>query len=198
VSFQRIMRQHSLATLPEPEGQITIRPIGTVSFLHIAETMFKYYLQRSLLSFSLMVSQTFLYNAVFFTYSLILTAFYHIPINNVAWYLIPFALGNLAGPLTIGHLFDTIGRRKMISFTYIVPGLLLIFTGWLFVQGYLNAVTQTLCWSLIFFLASAGASSAYLTISEIFLWRRVQWRLLSFMPWAPLWEGPSRLFSSVS
>src|SRR5258706_495631 len=115
-----------------------------------------------------MIGQAFLYNAVFFTYGLVLTTFYKIPNSSVGLYLIPFAIGNILGPLTIGRLFDTIGRRKMISFTYIISGILLAITGWLFTQGVLNAVTQTICWSIIFFFASAGASAAYLTVSEIF------------------------------
>jgi MFS family permease len=82
--------------------------------------------------------------------------------------LIAAYLGNILGPLTIGRLSDTIGRRKMISFTYIISGILLAITGWLFTQGVLNAVTQTICWSIIFFFASAGASAAYLTVSEVF------------------------------
>jgi MFS family permease len=98
----------------------------------------------------------------------VLTTFYKIPNSNVGLYLIPFAIGNVLGPLTIGRLFDTIGRRKMISFTYIISGILLAITGWLFTQGVLNAVTQTICWSVIFFFASAGASAAYLTVSEVF------------------------------
>lgn len=115
-----------------------------------------------------MVGQAFLYNAIFFTYGLVLTKFYHIPNSSVGLYLIPFAIGNILGPLLLGRLFDTIGRRPMISFTYIVPGILLTITGWLFVQGILNAVTQTICWSIVFFFASAGASAAYLTVSEVF------------------------------
>lgn len=163
-----VMREDKIKTLPEPEGHIWIRPQGTVSFLRIGKTMLKEYPTRSLLGFSLMVGQAFLYNAIFFTYGLVLTTFYHIPANNVGLYLIPFAVGNVLGPLTIGRLFDTIGRRKMISFTYIISGVLLAITGWLFAQGMLNAVTQTICWSVIFFFASAGASSAYLTVSEVF------------------------------
>ena len=130
--------------------------------------LIKEYPTRSLLGFSLMIGQAFLYNAVFFTYGLVLTTFYKIPNSSVGLYLIPFAIGNILGPLTIGRLFDTIGRRKMISFTYIISGILLAITGWLFTQGVLNAVTQTICWSIIFFFASAGASAAYLTVSEIF------------------------------
>ncbi len=110
----------------------------------------------------------FLYNAIFFTYGLVLTTFYHIPSSTVGLYIIPFAIGNILGPLTIGRLFDTIGRHQMISFTYIFSGILLAITGWLFLQGVLNAVTQTICWSIIIIFASAGASSAYLTVSEVF------------------------------
>jgi MFS family permease len=102
-----------------------------------------------------MVGQAFLYNAVFFTYALVLTTFYHVSATSVPWYILPFAIGNFIGPLTIGRLFDTIGRRKMISFTYILSGVLLVVTGWLFSQGILNAMTQTICWSVIFFFASA-------------------------------------------
>ncbi|MEO8954074.1 MAG: MFS transporter [Ktedonobacteraceae bacterium] len=97
-----------------------------------------------------------------------LSTFYHISAESTGLYLIPFAIGNVLGPMTIGRLFDTIGRRKMISFTYIISGILQAITGWMFMQGMLNAVTQTICWSIIFFFASAGASSAYLTVSEIF------------------------------
>jgi MFS family permease len=163
-----VMKEDKINSLPEPEGSILIRPVGSVSFLQIAKTMLKEYPTRSLLGFSLMVGQAFLYNAIFFTYGLVLTTFYKIPNSSVGLYLIPFAIGNILGPLTIGRLFDTIGRRKMISFTYIISGILLAITGWLFTQGVLNAVTQTICWSIIFFFASAGASAAYLTVSEVF------------------------------
>jgi MFS family permease len=165
---QRVMEDDHIDALPEPEGEIRIRPQGTVSFGQIARTMFKDYPRRALLGFALMVGQAFMYNAVFFTYGLVLATFYHVPSNEVPWYLIPFAVGNILGPLTIGRLFDTIGRRKMISFTYILSGVLLVITGWMFQQGILNAVTQTICWTVIFFFASAGASSAYLTVSEVF------------------------------
>ncbi len=165
---REIMKEEHLQSLPEPQASIAIRPLGTVSFREIARTMLQRYPRRSLPGFSLMVGQAFLYNAIFFTYGLVLTKFYHIPNNSVGWYLIPFAIGNILGPLLLGHLFDTIGRKQMISFTYIVPGILLTITGWLFVQGTLGAVTQTICWSIIFFFASAGASSAYLTVSEVF------------------------------
>lgn len=163
-----VMKEDHIKSLPEPKGPMLIRPVGTVSYGRIAHTMLKEYPTRSLLGFSLMVGQAFLYNAIFFTYGLVLTTFYHIPDSTIGLYIIPFALGNIIGPLTIGRLFDTIGRRQMISFTYIISGVLLTITGWLFLQGILNAVTQTICWSVIFFFASAGASSAYLTVSEVF------------------------------
>lgn len=163
-----VMKEDHITSLPEPQGSMLIRPTGTVSYRRIAKTMLKEYPTRSLLGFSLMVGQSFLYNAIFFTYGLVLTTFYHIPASTVGLYVIPFAIGNIIGPLTIGRLFDTIGRRQMISFTYIISGVLLTITGWLFLQGFLNAVTQTICWSVIFFFASAGASSAYLTVSEVF------------------------------
>ncbi len=124
--------------------------------------------RRSVLGFILMLTQAFFYNAIFFTYGLVLMRFYNVPANNVGGYLLPFALGNVLGPLLLGHLFDTIGRKTMISVTYIVSGVLLALTGWLFHAGVLTAQTQTLAWSVIFFVASAAASSAYLTVSEIF------------------------------
>jgi MFS family permease len=124
--------------------------------------------QRSFLGFVLMLTQAFFYNSIFFTYALVLMRFYNVPEQNVGSYLLPFALGNVLGPLLLGHLFDTIGRKKMISITYGLAGILLAATGWLFHAGVLTAQTQTLAWTIIFFIASAAASSAYLTVSEIF------------------------------
>ncbi len=124
--------------------------------------------RRSLLGFALMATQAFFYNAIFFTYALVLMRFYSVPENEVGAYLLPFALGNVLGPLLLGHLFDTIGRKPMIAATYGLSGILLALTGWLFHAGLLTAQTQTLAWTIIFFIASAAASSAYLTVSEIF------------------------------
>jgi MFS family permease len=124
--------------------------------------------KRSFLGFVLMLTQAFFYNAIFFTYALVLMRFYNVPEQNVGSYLLPFALGNVLGPLLLGHLFDTIGRKQMITLTYGLAGILLALTGWLFYAGLLTAQTQTLAWTIIFFIASAAASSAYLTVSEIF------------------------------
>src|SRR5437867_5152179 len=124
--------------------------------------------RRSVLGFVLMLTQAFFYNAIFFTYALVLMRFYNVPEQNVGSYLLPFALGNVLGPVLLGHLFDTIGRKKMITVTYGLAGILLALTGWLFHAGVLTAQTQTLAWTIIFFIASAAASSAYLTVSEIF------------------------------
>ena len=124
--------------------------------------------RRSFLGLALMSTQAFFYNAIFFTYALVLMRFYSVPEQNVGGYLLPFALGNVLGPLVLGHLFDTIGRKQMITLTYGLAGILLALTGWLFHTGLLTAQTQTLAWTIIFFVASAAASSAYLTVSEIF------------------------------
>jgi MFS family permease len=124
--------------------------------------------RRSFLGFVLMLTQAFFYNAIFFTYALVLMRFYGVPEQRVGGYLLPFALGNVLGPIVLGNLFDTIGRKQMIAATYGVSGILLGVTGWLFHAGLLTAQTQTLAWTIIFFVASAAASSAYLTVSEIF------------------------------
>jgi MFS family permease len=115
-----------------------------------------------------MGAQAFFYNAIFFTYALVLTDFYAIPADHIGWYILPFAAGNFLGPLLLGRLFDVVGRRKMIAFTYIVSGILLAASGYLFAQGLLTATQQTLAWTVVFFFASAAASSAYLTVSETF------------------------------
>ena len=115
-----------------------------------------------------MASQAFFYNAIFFTYALVLTDFYGIAADNIGWYLLPFAAGNFMGPLLLGRFFDTIGRRPMIAFTYAISGLLLAGTGYLFQQEVLGAQGMTIAWMVVFFFASAAASSAYLTVSETF------------------------------
>jgi MFS family permease len=131
-------------------------------------TLFVTYRPRALVGLALMASQAFFYNAIFFTYALVLTDFYGIRSDRVGWYILPFALGNVLGPILLGRLFDTVGRRLMIFFTYAMSGLLLAITGWLFMRGILSVETQTIAWMIVFFFASTAASSAYLTVSETF------------------------------
>ena len=138
-------------------------PLGEV-----AHTLFTLYRQRSLVGLTLMAAQAFFYNAIFFTFALVLTDFFGIPANHVGWYILPFAAGNFLGPLLLGRLFDTLGRRTMIAFTYGVSGILLALSGYLFSIGVLSAQTQTIAWMVIFFFASPAASAAYLTVSETF------------------------------
>ncbi len=157
----------TLGDVDEDKG-IEITPSNNIGFIALARTLFATYPKRAILGATLMITQSFLYNAIFFTYALVLTKIYDVPATHTAYYFIFFALGNLIGPLTIGHLFDTIGRRRMIAGTYLLSGTLLAISAFLFNAGALNAVTQTLCWCIIFFFASAGASAAYLTVSEIF------------------------------
>jgi MFS family permease len=147
---------------------IEITPATDIGFITLARTLFATYPKRSILGATLMITQSFLYNAIFFTYALVLTKIYNVPATDTAYYFIFFALGNLIGPLTLGHLFDSVGRRRMIAGTYLLSGVLLAISAVLFNAGALDAVTQTACWCVIFFFASAGASAAYLTVSEIF------------------------------
>ncbi len=149
-----------------PEVSVTVT--GAVGFLHIARVLLRRHPRRSVLGLALMVSQSFFYNAIFFSYALILSRFYGVPEGRAGIYVIPFAAGNFLGPLLLGRLFDTIGRRRMITFTYALSALLLLATGYAFYRGMLDATTQTAAWSLVFFVASAAASSAYLTVSELF------------------------------
>jgi MFS family permease len=147
---------------------LEIHPQESVSYREIARVMLRDYRSRSFLGFSMMVTQAFLYNAIFFTYALVLDHFYGIESKQIGYFFFPFALGNLMGPLLLGHLFDKVGRRKMILATYGISGILLAISAQLFHAGALTATTQTIFWCVIFFFASAGASSAYLTVSEIF------------------------------
>jgi MFS family permease len=134
----------------------------------VLTTLFVTYRGRTLVGLTLMAAQAFFYNAIFFTYALVLSTFYGVPHERVGWYLFPFAFGNILGPLLLGPLFDKIGRRQMIAATYTVSGLLLALTGYLFAARILDAQTQTIAWMIVFFFASAAASAAYLTVSEVF------------------------------
>jgi MFS family permease len=136
---------------------------GYVTFLGL---VFRTYPKRAVLGATLMITQSFLYNAIYFTYGLVLVQFYGVSADKVPLYGLAFAVGNLCGPLILGPLFDSVGRKPMISGTYIISGVLLAISGLMFDKGHLDATTQTFCWIVIFFFASAGASAAYLTVSE--------------------------------
>jgi MFS family permease len=152
----------------DPAHAIAIRRQPPPSIARVARILWSGYRKRLVLGLSLMITQSFLYNAIFFTYVLILERIYAVPPGSTASYFFPFAAGNLLGPLLIGRFFDTIGRRKMIALTYCTSAVLLALSGWMLHAGLLNATTQTVLWCVIFFIASAAASSAYLTVSEIF------------------------------
>jgi MFS family permease len=152
----------------DPSRELEITPTKQIGYLALLRVLFVHYPGRSTLGAALMITQSFLYNAIFFTYGLVLLIFFHVKATDTGYYFLAFAVGNLAGPLTLGRLFDTVGRKKMISGTYLISGVLLIGSAQLFKAHDLNATTQTLCWTVIFFFASAGASAAYLTVSEIF------------------------------
>jgi MFS family permease len=155
--------------IPEPQGPpLQIHRTTRLSFPMIARYVAENYPGRAVLGLALMVGQAFLYNSIFFTYTLVLSEFFGISPHRAPLFLIPFAVGNVLGPLLLGPLFDSVGRRTMITFTYVTSGVLLVVTGYLFTQGQLTATTMTIAWCIIFFFASAGASSAYLTVSELF------------------------------
>ncbi|MFK4116459.1 MFS transporter [Streptomyces longwoodensis] len=154
--------------LARPEGELTIHQRSSVTFMEIARTVFAKYRRRSILGFSLFIGQAFLYNAITFGFGAILTKFFDVPSGKTGYYFAVIAVGNFCGPLLLGKLFDTVGRRVMISSTYLLSGVLLFGTAWLFDRGSLDAVTMTACWCAVLFFASAGASSAYLTVSEVF------------------------------
>jgi MFS family permease len=154
--------------LPPAHGRLTVHPHRVFGFGLIFKAMLGKYRARAFLVLVLMIAQAFLFNAVFFTYGLVLSSAYHVPKPDVGLFILPLAIGNLMGPLILGHFFDTIGRRKMITGTYAVAGVLLLATAWGFHAGIFTAWTQTAAWIAIFFFASAAASSAYLTVSEIF------------------------------
>lgn len=163
-----IERRVSRDGAPANGPVIRLRVRGHTPITEIARAMFRLYPRRTLVGLSLMASQAFLYNAIFFTYALVLTDFYGVAAEMVGLYLLPLAAGNFFGPLMLGHFFDSLGRRVMITATYVVSGLLLLCVGFLFEQGLLTAAQQTAGWMLVFFFASAAASSAYLTVSETF------------------------------
>jgi MFS family permease len=166
--IERRVTEHTGQELIAPRRTIRVKQRKPMAISEIAAVVFKMYPKRTFVGLSLFTGQAFLYNAIFFTYALVLTEVYGVSSGSVGLYLLPFAVGNFMGPLLLGRFFDSIGRKPMISGTYILSGILLIITGILFKNGSLTATTQTIAWCVIFFFASAGASAAYLTVSEIF------------------------------
>jgi MFS family permease len=164
----RVKRATGDKPLPPAHGRIRLHPSSHTPLLAMLRAIFGEYRQRALLGFALMASQAFFYNAIFFSYALVLTRFYGVPADRIGWYILPFALGNFAGPLLLGRFFDTVGRKPMIAATYAISGVLLAVVGYLFRIGLVDAAGLTACWSGVFFFASAAASAAYLTVSESF------------------------------
>jgi MFS family permease len=152
----------------EGRKKVRLRTRDHTPLREVARALFQTYRKRTFVGFALMSAQAFFYNAIFFTYALVLTEFYGIPANRVGWYILPFAAGNVLGPVLLGRLFDTIGRRTMIASTYAVSGVLLAATGLLFRENLVSAPMLTVAWMIVFFFASTAASSAYLTVSETF------------------------------
>ncbi|MEP6800034.1 MAG: MFS transporter, partial [Lapillicoccus sp.] len=157
----------TLTPVPEDRGML-VRAHESVAFRELVHVFLTKYPRRTFLGLTMMITQSFLYNAIFFTYALVLENFYGISKSGTSLYFYPFAIGNLLGPLLLGHLFDTWGRRKMIFGTYSIAGVVLLVSAFLFHNGSLSAGTHTVFWCVSFFFASAGASAAYLTVSEIF------------------------------
>jgi MFS family permease len=164
----RVTAATGIALAPAPGGGIMLLGGGHISLATVARTLLRHYPARTVLGLVLMASQAFFYNAIFFTYALVLTRFYGVPAGNIGWYILPFTLGNFCGPLLLGPLFDTVGRKAMIAGTYAISGVLLAATAALFAADMLDAATLTLCWTVVFFFASAAASAAYLTVGESF------------------------------
>jgi MFS family permease len=158
------------ATLSDSETlkPLRIKPRHVTHLSEVFRALFVTFRQRALVGLALMAAQSFFYNAIFFTYALVLMSFYHVPRQSVGLYIFPFAAGNLLGPWLLGPLFDRIGRKPMIAATYVIAGALLALSASLFAAGVLDARTQTIAWMVVFFFASAAASAAYLTVSEIF------------------------------
>ncbi len=168
-------------------------PLGEVF-----HSLFHTHRRRSLVGLMLMIAQAFFYNAIFFTYAPVLTDFYKVPDDHIGWYVLPFAVGNFLGPVLLGKLFDVLGRRRMIAFTYAISGVLLTISGWMFMYGMLTVTTQTIAWIVIFF-ASSAASSVYLTVSETFpLEIRARSPSPCSMRSGPLWAASSGRRCSAS
>jgi MFS family permease len=155
--------------LPEPQEEpLTVRQRRTIPLLTIIRSVVTMYPRRTVLGLALFVGQAFLYNSILFGFANLLSLYFHTPSGNVPYYLAVFAVGNFAGALLLSPLFDTIGRKPMIAGTYLLSGVLLLVTGFLFKEHQLDDISFTACVCVVFFFASAGASAAYLTVSEVF------------------------------
>jgi MFS family permease len=167
--IEQRFRDAGVQLSPVPESAaIRLRSRTHTPLSEVFDTLLNRFRLRTFVGFTLMAAQAFFYNAIFFTYALVLTRFYGVNAGDVGWYILPFAAGNFLGPVTLGKLFDTLGRRLMISLTYALSGVLLIAVGALFERGVLSAAAQTVGWMIVFFVASPAASAAYLTVSETF------------------------------
>ncbi|WP_457472124.1 MFS transporter [Pseudomonas sp. TE21394] len=166
--IERHYRHRGIAIPPVQAPPLRLRARSHTPLREVFHSLFIEHRRRALVGLTLLTAQAFFYNAIFFTYALVLTDFYGVPSAQVGWYVLPFALGNFCGPLLLGRLFDSLGRRIMISATYLVSGVLLALSGYLFQQQLLDVTQQTIAWMVIFFFASAAASSAYLTVAETF------------------------------
>jgi MFS family permease len=168
--IERQVRESTGEELPQvdPDSEITIRQRRSIPLNEVARAIVKTYPKRTVLGLSLFIGQAFLYNAILFGYATLLSKFFGVSTSNAPYYLVAFAAGNLLGPIVLGPLFDTVGRKPMIAGTYILSGILLLITGYLFNEHQLTAASLTIAWSVVFFFASAGVSAAYLTVSEIF------------------------------
>ncbi|HEX9466023.1 MAG TPA: MFS transporter [Alphaproteobacteria bacterium] len=165
---RRVEHQHGVRLVDVPAPTIGLRKHGHLNLIQAVRILFGRYPKRAVLGLSLMGAQAFCYNAIFFTYALILAKFYNVPSGEIGWFMLPFAVGNFLGPLVLGHFFDSVGRKTMITATYALAGGLMLVVGWMFEQNMLGPVGQTAMWLVIFFFASAAASSAYMTVAEAF------------------------------
>jgi MFS family permease len=167
-SIERHYRERGI-DLPPIEGKpLRLHARDHTPLKEVFNSLFVVHRRRAVVGMTLLTAQAFFYNAIFFTYALVLSDFYDVPSAHIGWYVLPFALGNFCGPLLLGRLFDVVGRRVMISSTYFLSGVLLAISGYLFEKQYLDVTQQTIAWMVIFFFASAAASSAYLTVAETF------------------------------
>lgn len=164
----RVAAERGMPPVARPHLRLRFVRRARTSWTEVAITLTRRHPRRTALGLILMATQAFCYNAIFFTYALMLTQFYGVAPASIGWFMLPFALGNFFGPLLLGRLFDSLGRKMMICATYAIAGVLLCLTGWLFAEGVLTAVSQTVAWTVIFFFASAAASAAYLTVGELF------------------------------